>query len=193
MPQTPSTMRALGSPAPDFTLSSPSGKRVSKSDYSGRPLLVAFICNHCPYVKHIASTLGTKIVEYERRGVGVVLINANDATTHPEDAPDRMPAFSAEYGISAPYLFDESQEVAKAYEAACTPDFFLFDGDHTLYYRGQFDGSRPGNSVAVSGNDLDAAVEALLASRDAPADQKPSAGCNIKWKRGNEPPFYQVG
>ena len=186
-------MRALGSFAPDFTLAAPVGDRVSKADYVGQPLLVAFICNHCPYVKHIARTLGIKIAEYKRRGIGVVLINANDVTTHPADSPDRMPAFLAEYGISAPYLFDESQEVAKAYEAACTPDFFLFDSDHTLYYRGQFDDSRPGNSAGISGSDLDAAVDALLAGHDAPSDQKPSVGCNIKWKRGNEPSFYQVG
>lgn len=192
MAATPSTMRALGSEAPDFSLRTPDGDRVSRSDYEGQPLLVAFICNHCPYVRHIAQVLGSHLADYEKRGVGAVLITANDTTAHPEDAPDKIPVFLAEFGIKAPYLFDETQEVAKAYEAACTPDFFLFDADHRLFYRGQFDDSRPANSEQITGRDLDAAVEALLSGKPSPADQKPSVGCNIKWKPGNEPRFYTI-
>lgn len=193
MAATPSTMRALGSPAPDFSLPTPEGTPVSRGDYEGKPLLVAFICNHCPYVKHIAGVLGTRLAEYQSRGVGVVLINANDVETHPEDAPSLMPTFLKEYGITVPYLYDESQEVAKAYEAACTPDFFLFDAEHTLFYRGQFDDSRPANEEAITGRDLDAAVDALLDGGSAPRDQKASVGCNIKWKPGNEPAFFPIG
>lgn len=192
MAATPSTMRALGSPAPDFSLPTPDGDRISRSDYEGQPLLVAFICNHCPYVKHVASVLGKRLADYEKRGVGVVLINANDVESHPEDAPERMPAFLKEYGITVPYLYDASQDVAKAYEAACTPDFFLFDADHRLFYRGQFDDSRPANDEEISGRDLDAAVDALLMGKAAPENQKASVGCNIKWKPGNEPAFFPI-
>lgn len=193
MAATPSTMRALGSSAPDFSLSTPEGRRISRTDFEGKPLLVAFICNHCPYVKHIARVLGTRLSEYEARGIGVVLISANDVESHPEDAPDQMPAFLKEYGITVPYLYDETQEVAKAYEAACTPDFFLFDAEHKLFYRGQFDDSRPANDEAITGRDLDVAVDALLDGKPAPEDQKASVGCNIKWKPGNEPAFFTVG
>lgn len=193
MSATPSTMRALGSPAPDFTLPTPDGNRVSLSNFEGKPLLVAFICNHCPYVKHIVAVLGTRLSDYAKRGVGAVLISANDVESHPEDAPERMTEFLKEYAITVPYLYDETQEVAKAYEAACTPDFFLFDAEHKLFYRGQFDDSRPANDETVSGRDLDAAAEALLAGAEAPADQKASVGCNIKWKPGNEPKFHTFG
>lgn len=189
-----STMQALGTVAPDFALPAPpEGKIVSRKDYAGSPLLVGFICNHCPYVIHIGKKLGELTRDWADRGLAVVLINANNVETHPQDAPEKMPAFAQDKGITVPYLFDETQDVAKAYHAACTPDFFLHDKDHRLVYRGQFDASRPGNSEPVTGADLAAAVEALLAGRPVPQEQKPSAGCNIKWKRGNEPGFYTLG
>jgi peroxiredoxin len=189
MAATPSTMRTLGSPAPDFSLPDTRGNTVSLSDFRGKPLLVAFICNHCPFVRHIGSKLGEVTADLAGRGMGVVLINANDVANHPEDAPAKMPAFMKEFGISVPYLVDESQETARAYEAACTPDFFLFDDRHRLVYRGQFDDARPGNNSTVTGADLSAAADAVLTGRTVPADQKPSMGCNIKWKPGNEPAF----
>ena len=193
MAETPSTMKQLGTPAPDFSLPDTSGATVSRDDFAGRPLLVAFICNHCPVVKHIGTKLGELTRSYADKGVGVVLIGSNDIASHPEDAPDRMPAFMEEYGISVPYLYDETQEVAKEYEAACTPDFFLFDAGHTLVYRGQFDDARPGNDAPVTGADLSAAVDAVLQGQPALSDQKPSMGCNIKWKPGNEPAFFTIG
>lgn len=192
-------MQTLGTTAPDFALpeprqGAPDGERtLSRTDFAGKPLLVGFICNHCPYVIHIGKKLGELTNAWAARGLGVVLINANNVETHPQDAPEKMPAFAREQGITVPYLFDESQEVAKAYHAACTPDFFLHDGQHRLVYRGQFDSSRPGNSEPVTGADLAAAVEALLSGRPVPQEQKPSAGCNIKWKPGNEPGFFTLG
>lgn len=190
----PSTMRALGTKAPDFTLPEPGADRtVSLKDYAGKPVLVGFICNHCPYVIHIGGKLGELTSRWSDQGLTVILINANDVEKHPDDAPEKMPAFARENGITVPYLYDETQETAKAYHAACTPDFFLFNRDHTLVYRGQFDDSRPGNDVAVTGADLNAAVEALLAGSEIPSEQKASAGCNIKWKPGNEPGFYTLG
>ncbi len=192
MAATQSTMRELGTPAPDFSLPSADGTTVSRSDFAGKPLLIGFICNHCPFVKHIAGKLGELASAYTKRGVAFVLISSNDIASYPEDAPENMPAFLAQYGIAAPYLYDESQEVAKAYEAACTPDFFLFDADHKLRYRGQFDDARPGNAEPVTGADLGRALDAVLA-RDKPIEpQKPSVGCNIKWKRGNEPAFSTI-
>ncbi len=193
MAATPSTMKELGTPAPDFALPTPDGKTVSLSDYAGKPILVVFICNHCPFVKHIGHKLGELTKEYEKKGVGVVLISANDIDAHPEDAPDKMPAFMEEYGIEVPYVYDETQEVAKAYNASCTPDFFLFGSDHRLVYRGQFDGARPGNDEPVTGADLSSAVDALLEGHAPISDQKPSMGCNIKWKEGNEPSFFTIG
>jgi len=193
MAATPSTMKELGTPAPDFSLPDSAGKVVSLGDYAGQPLLVAFICNHCPFVRHIGSKLGELTAEYSRKGVGVVLISANDIAAHPEDAPAQMPEFIREFGITVPYLYDETQEVAKAYEAACTPDFFLFDSEHTLVYRGQFDGSRPGNDAPITGADLSAAVDAVLEGNAPLQDQKPSMGCNIKWSPGNEPAFFGIG
>jgi peroxiredoxin len=193
MAETPSTMRALGTPAPDFELPDPSGKMHRKSDYQNKPLLVGFICNHCPFVKHVADRLGELTAELERKGMGVVLISANDVESHPEDAPAKMAEFAEERGITVPYLYDESQEVAKAYEAACTPDFFLFDAAHRLVYRGQFDDSRPGNEVPVTGENLRSAAEAVLIGESPKGEQKPSVGCNIKWKKGNEPAFYTIG
>ncbi len=193
MAVTPSTMRDLGTVAPDFALPDTNGKTVSRSDYSGKPLLVTFICNHCPFVKHIGHKLGELTSRWEQQGLGVVLINPNDAQNYPDDAPGLMPEFMKEYGITVPYLVDETQETAKAYHAACTPDFFLYDKDHKLVYRGQFDDSRPGNDLPVTGKDLNAAVEALLANSPLPQDQQASAGCNIKWKPGNEPGFVTIG
>lgn len=190
MAQTPSTMLELGTPAPAFSLPDPaSGKTVSLEDFSGKPLLVAFFCNHCPFVKHIQKVFADFAREFQARGLAVAVISSNDVENYPDDSPEKMAEEAARAGYSFPYLYDESQAVAKAYEAACTPDFFLFDAEHRLVYRGQFDGARPGNDVPVTGEDLGAAVEALLAGEAVPEDQKPSIGCNIKWKTGNEPAY----
>jgi peroxiredoxin len=193
MAATPSTMRALGTAAPDFSLPATDGSTVSRTDFTGKPLLVAFICNHCPFVKHIGTRLGTLTAEWKNRGLGVVLINANDIEIQPQDAPELMPAFLREYGISVPYLFDRTQETAKAYDAACTPDFFLYDASHHLVYRGQFDDARPGNDVPVTGADLAAAVQAVLAEKPVSTEQKASLGCNVKWRAGNEPGLKPLG
>ncbi len=191
MAQTPSTMIPLGTPAPDFSLpDTVTGETVSLSDFKGKPaLLVMFICNHCPFVIHIREKLVEFCKQYQDKGVGIVAISANDVSTHPDDSPDKMRECADQFGFTFPYLYDESQEVAKAYSAACTPDFFLFDNDHKLAYRGQFDDSRPGNDAPVTGADLAAAIDALLAGDAPPSQQKPSVGCNIKWKAGNEPPY----
>jgi peroxiredoxin len=183
----------LGSRAPDFSLPTAEGTTVSREDYIGSPLLVGFICNHCPFGKHIAGLLGELTAAYAEKGIAPVLINSNDTTSHPEDAPDKMPAFMERYGIQVPYLVDESQEVALKYQATCTPDFFLYDSDHTLVYRGQFDDSRPGNDHPVTGADLSSAVDALLEDKPPLTDQKPSMGCSIKWRPGNEPAFSVIG
>jgi peroxiredoxin len=185
---TPSTMLPLGTPAPDFRLPDPSGRIVARDDFADAPtLLVAFLCNHCPYVKHIQAGFAAFAKEYAERGLAIVAINANDYHAYPDDAPARMAEEAARAGYVFPYLIDETQEVAKAFRAACTPDFFLFDANRRLAYRGQFDDSRPGNRIPVTGRDLRAAADAVLAGRPAPADQKPSIGCNIKWKPGNAP------
>ncbi|MDZ7747464.1 MAG: thioredoxin family protein [Halofilum sp. (in: g-proteobacteria)] len=190
MAQTPSTMLELGTPAPDFTLLEPATFRmVSKADYEGRPLLVAFICNHCPYVLHIKDVFAAFAHEYQERGLGVVAINSNDVTRYADDHPEKMTEMVRRTGFMFPYLYDETQEVARAYHAACTPDFFLFDADHRLAYRGRFDGATPGNDVPVTGEELRAAADALLEGTEVPAEQKPSMGCNIKWKPGNEPEY----
>jgi peroxiredoxin len=190
MARTPSTMLNLGTLAPDFTLPEPAtGNTVSLQAFRGRPLVVIFWCNHCPFVKHIASRVGELADIYLPQDVAFVAISSNDVSYKPEDGTDRMPAFLKEYGIHFPYLYDESQEVAKAYRAACTPDFYLFDADHRLAYRGQFDDARPGNDAPVSGADLEDAIKALLANMPVPEGQKPSLGCNIKWKPGNEPDY----
>ena len=188
MARTPSNMLALGTVAPPFNLPQP-GKdnSVNLSDFTGRPLLVAFICNHCPYVVHIQSAFAELANSCVEKGVAAVTISANDVAGYPEDGPDKMAELAEQYNYQFPYLYDESQSVAQAYQAACTPDFYLFDAAHTLVYRGQFDGARPGNDVAVSGDDLRAAVDAVLAGRPVSAEQQPSMGCNIKWKPGNEP------
>jgi len=184
-----STMLELGTPAPDFALPDPDGQVVRKSDFDGKPLLVVFMCNHCPFVKHLADALASFAREYQSNGIAVVGINANNIETHPQDSPAKMKQEIRERGYSFPYLFDESQEVAKAYTAACTPDFFLFDADHKLYYRGQFDETRP-DKGEPTGRDLRAACDLLLAGKEPPEPQYPSAGCNIKWKPGNEPAYF---
>ncbi|MCC6155844.1 MAG: thioredoxin family protein [Candidatus Hydrogenedentes bacterium] len=191
MSLTPSQMIPLGTKAPDFSLRDVvSGKFVSLSDYEGKNgLLVMFICNHCPYVKHVAPELAKLGRYYLDKGIGIVAISANDVSTHPDDGPEKMRQEAMMRGYEFPYLYDEDQDVAKAYAAACTPDFFLFDDRMKLVYRGQLDDSRPGNSVPVTGKDLRTAIEALLLGNTMPGPQKPSIGCNIKWKRGNEPAY----
>jgi len=190
MALTPSTMLALGTTAPDFNLPDPYGRLFSKDDFkNSRALLVLFICNHCPYVKHVRSELVHIGNDYQPRGVGIVAINANDAEKYPNDSPERMKQEIKEIGYPFPYLFDESQSVAKAYCAACTPDVFLFDKNFKLVYRGQVDDSRPGNELPLTGKDLRAALDSVLEERSVPDKQIPSIGCNIKWKPGNEPDY----
>ncbi len=191
MARTPSTMRELGSPAIDFSLPEPlTGKTVSLSDFQGKPLLIAFICNHCPYVLHIIDEFAAFAREYADKGLQVVAINANDVANYPDDSPEKMIEMAREKNFSFPYLFDESQQIAKAYTAACTPDFFLYDADGKLVYRGQFDDARPRSDAPVTGADMRAAADAVLAGRQPNPDQKPSLGCNIKWKAGNEPDYF---
>lgn len=190
MSLTPSAMKPLGTPAPDFALPDCEGRTVSRRDFAGQPLLVAFICNHCPFVQHIGEKLGELTAEYTEKGLGVVLINSNSSESHPEDGPDKMPDFIRRYGILVPYLHDASQNTAKTYKAACTPDFFLFDAQHQLVYRGQFDEARPGNNHPITGADLSSAVDAVLNNTPVPEDQKPSMGCNIKWEAGKEPDYF---
>ena len=191
MAATPSTMPPLGKIAPDFTLPDHEGKATSLGDFSDAPaLLVAFICYHCPFVIHIRQALGAFAREYREKGLAVVAIQSNDVEQYPQDGPQGMAKEIEEGGYTFPYLFDETQEVAKAYRAACTPDLFLFDRGRALVYRGQFDDSRPGNDVPVTGKDLRAAVDAVLAGRAVPEDQRSSIGCNIKWKPGNAPDYF---
>ena len=191
MALTPSTMLPLGTPAPGFALPNFDGKIVSRRDFHHHPgLLVVFMCNHCPYVVHLREGMARLARDYAPRGVGILGINANDVQNYPADSPGRMQAELKSAGYIFPYLYDEMQAVAKAFRAACTPDFFLFDAGRKLVYRGQFDDSRPGNGQPVTGRDLRAALDALLASQPVPAIQKPSLGCNIKWKPGNEPDYY---
>ena len=182
MALTPSTMIPLGSPMPPFSLPDANGKLVSSQQFAGNPLLVMFICNHCPFVKHIAGELAEFAQHYLPNGLGIVAINSNDFNTHPDDSPARMREEIAARGYRFPYLVDESQQVARAFDAACTPDFFLFNAEGILVYRGQFDDSRPGNGEPVSGSDMRAAVDAVLAGQAPSAEQVPSIGCNIKWK-----------
>jgi len=192
MVRVPSTMLPLGTTAPAFRLPEPSsGRHVALGDFAVAPaLLVVFLSNHCPFVKHIADALAAFGREYGEKGLAVVGINANDAVAFPDDSPAMMVKEVALRGYTFPYLFDESQVVAKAYQAACTPDFFLFDGGRKLVYRGQFDASRPGNGEPVTGRDLRLACDAVLAGGPVPGDQTPSLGCNIKWKPGNSPPWF---
>ena len=191
MALTPSTMLPLGTEAPDFRLPDPDGRLVARDDFRDAPaLLVAFLCNHCPYVQHIREGFAAFAQEYAAKGLAIVAINANDAQSHPDDAPPAMAREIRRFGYVFPYLVDESQDVARAYRAACTPDFFLFDARRQLVYRGQFDASRPGNRNPVTGSDLRAAADAVLAGRPVARDQTPSLGCNIKWKPGNEPDYF---
>jgi peroxiredoxin len=191
MVMTPSTMLPLGTPAPDFSLPDTGGRKVSLADFRGTPaLLVMFICNHCPFVKHVRSELAGLVKEYQAKGVAAVAISSNDVVNYPADSVEKMADEAREAGYTFSYLYDETQEVAKAYHAACTPDFFVFDKDQKLAYRGQLDDSRPSNGLPVTGRDLRAALDAILAGEPAATEQKPSIGCNIKWKKGNEPPYF---
>ncbi len=191
MAKTPSTMLELGTTAPSFSLPDARGATWSLDSFKGaKGYLVMFICNHCPYVKHLARELAQISKEFSKEGVAVIAINSNDFTLYPDDAPSKMLEEAKLHGWEFPYLIDKSQDIAKAYQAACTPDFFLFDSSKTLYYRGQFDSSRPGNGVAVTGEDLKGAVDSLLKAKAAPSKQLPSLGCNIKWTPGNEPKYY---
>jgi len=190
MPPTPSTMLPLGTPAPDFRLPDPANDNaeVSRADFDDAPgLLVAILCNHCPYVKHIREGFAAFAKEYTERGLAIVAISANDVESHPDDAPEKMAEEARDHGYVFPYLFDESQEVAKAFHAACTPEFYLFDRDQRLAYRGRFDASRPGSDAPVTGEDLRAAADAVLEGRAPSETQEPSLGCSIKWRPGNEP------
>ncbi len=188
MARTPSTMVPLGRDAAPFDLPDPDGRRWDLNACRGeRGLLVMFLCNHCPFVKHVAEAIRRVAAEAAASGVGVVGINSNDFETHPEDAPPMMRRFAEAWGWRFPYLVDESQEVAEAYLAACTPDFFLFDAAMHLVYRGQLDGSRPGNEVPADGRDLLAAVRSLARGTPIPSEQSPSLGCNIKWRPGRGP------
>jgi peroxiredoxin len=192
MVKTASTMLALGTPAPDFSLPDTEGKTVALADFADAPaLLVIFMCNHCPFVKHVAEELAKLTKEYQGRGVAVVGINSNDAESFPEDSPANMAKEIRNRGYTFPYLYDQTQEVAKAYRAACTPDFYLFDKERRLVYRGQMDDSRPQSGIPVTGEDLRAALDAVLAGRTIPGNQRPSLGCNIKWKPGGEPDYFK--
>ncbi|HKW29098.1 MAG TPA: thioredoxin family protein [Verrucomicrobiae bacterium] len=191
MALTPSTMLPLGTTAPDFKLPDTNGKTVALADFKDKSaLLVLFICNHCPYVKHIRTGLAQLARDYSPRGVAIVGINSNDVANYPEDSPAKMKEEVKSAGYTFPYLYDESQAVAQAYRAACTPDIYLFDKNRELVYRGQFDDSRPGNGVPVTGKDLRAALDAVLAGKPVSPNQKTSIGCNIKWKSGNEPDYF---
>lgn len=192
MSRTPSTMQELGTKAPDFSLPDVvSDETVSLSDFDdSESLLVIFMCNHCPYVKNIKEALVEFANDYDEKELGIVAISSNDIENYPDDSPEKMAMEAEEFGYPFPYLYDESQEVAKAYGAACTPDFFLFNSERELVYRGQFDDSRPGNDKPVTGEDLREAVDLLLEQRSVVEIQKPSMGCNIKWKPGNEPEYF---
>ena len=190
MARTPSTMLALGTPAPEFDLADFDGRRHALADFASAPaLLVVFTCEHCPFARHVRDGFARYAAEYAPRGLAVVAINSNDVEAYPQDGPDAMRAEAAELGYVFPYLLDRTQAVAKAYRAACTPDFFLFDAGRRLVYRGQFDDSRPGSGRPVTGADLRAAVDATLAGRAPVQDQLPSLGCNIKWRKGDEPDY----
>lgn len=191
MAQTPSTMLPLGTVAPAFTLPDTTLQQVSLETFAGAPaLLVMFICNHCPFVKHLRSELAQLGRDYVAQGLGIVAISSNDADAYPADSPAKMIEEQQAAGYNFPYLFDATQEVAKSYRAACTPDFYLFDKDRRLVYRGQFDDSRPSNGLPVTGKDLRAAIDAVLAGKPVSAEQRPSIGCNIKWRPGQEPDYY---
>jgi peroxiredoxin len=193
MAATSSTMLELGTPAPQFQLHDFNGKPVAPDQYLGFGLLVAFICPHCPFVKHIRSAFAAFAREYQEKGLAVLAVMSNDTAAFPDDGPTGMKFEAEEAGYTFPYLLDPDQSVAKSFRAACTPDFFLFDANHKLVYRGQFDGSRPGNQIPVTGSDLRTATDALLAGKAPNTDQRPSVGCNIKWKAGGEPDYFTAG
>ena len=187
---TASTMLPLGTQAPNFSLTdlTSATKTISLKSFSNKEgLLVMFICSHCPYVKHVQAELARLGQDYREKSLGIVAVSSNDPAAQPEDAPDRLKNMAERLGFTFPFCFDETQEVAKAYTAACTPDFFLFDNERKLVYRGQLDDSRPGNDQPINGHSLRAAIDAVLEKRPVSADQKASLGCNIKWKKGNEP------
>lgn len=192
MVKTASTMLPLGTKAPEFALTcAVSGETISLSKFEGQPLLVAFICNHCPFVKHVADDFAALAKEYQEKGFAVVAISPNDAENYPDDSPEKMAEEAKSRGYNFPYLYDESQEVAKAYQAACTPDFYVFNAEHALVYRGQMDASRPESGIPVTGADLRNALDKALAGQPVPEEeQKPSIGCNIKWKAGNAPQYF---
>ena len=191
MALTGSTMMPVGTLAPHFSLPDTTGGTVSLADFQNAPaLLVMFLCNHCPYVQHVAYTIARLARDYQKKGVAVVGINSNDAEKYPADSPSMMQEEAKRVGYTFPYLFDESQAVAKAYHAACTPEFYIFDKQRKLAYRGCMDGSTPGNAVPTTGEDLQAALDAVLAGKPISGEQKPSMGCNIKWKPGNEPDYF---
>lgn len=191
---TASNMLEIGTKAPAFTLPDTTGKNISLDELTPQAgLLVVFMCNHCPYVKHVGPELAAIGREYASKGISMVAINANDAATHPDDSYEKMQAEVKKQGYTFPYLYDASQEVAKVYQAACTPDFFLFDSQKRLVYRGQLDDSRPGNNIPVTGKDLRSALDALIKGNPVAEEQKPSMGCNIKWKPGNEPRYFSAG
>lgn len=185
MAATPSTMLPLGTVAPGFSLPDTVTNRTMTLDELRSPVatVVMFICNHCPFVVHVVDGLAALADEYAARGVSFIAISSNDATAYPDDSPEHMGEFARRHGFAFPYLYDESQDVARAYQAACTPDFYVFDGSMALVYRGQMDSSRPGNGIPVSGDDLRAALDAIIAGRSVSADQRPSIGCNIKWRK----------
>lgn len=191
MARTPSVMVELGTQAPLFELPEPkTGNNVSLSAYEGQPVAVVFICNHCPYVKHIAEKMAEVAARFQANGGVFIAINSNDVANYPDDSPEKMVEMVNEYGFEFPYLYDETQQVAHAYQAACTPDLYLFDSAHRLYYRGQFDASRPHNEEPVSGSDFEGAMVSLVSGKQPPESQLASLGCNIKWKEGNEPEYY---
>ena len=192
MAKTPSTMLPLGTQAPDFSLVDVvSNQSFTLETFKGKKaLLVAFICVHCPYVKHVREEIARIGRDYQDKDIGIIAISSNDITQYPEDAPESMKQMAQELGFTFPFCYDETQEVAKAYHAACTPDFFLFDKDRKLVYRGQLDDSRPESGIPVSGRDLRAAIDAILIGQPVNPNQKPSLGCNIKWKVGNEPGYH---
>jgi len=190
MALTPSVMLALGTQAPDFSLLEPlTGNTVSLSDYKNQPVLIAFICNHCPYVILLKEAFERFANDYQKQGIKVIAINSNDVENYPQDSPEKMIEDVKEFNYSFPYLFDETQQTAQQYKAACTPDFFLFDNEHKLYYRGQFDSARPNSNIPVTGSDMKSAVDNLLNDLPSPIDQIPSVGCGIKWKQGNQPDY----
>ena len=191
MVRTASTMLPLGTQAPDFSLINIDGKTVSLSDFRGKKaLVVIFMCNHCPYVKHVASELTRVSNDYMPKGVGFVGISSNDIVAHPDDSPEMMKAEAAKQGYAFPYLYDADQSVAVAYKAACTPDIFVFDSSHRLVYRGQLDDSRPKTDKPLTGKDLRSALDSLLAGESVASEQRPSIGCNIKWRNGGEPEYF---